>query len=64
MCEFPCIVLQMMNGEMNKLNQKANLKNENSSRADPVLGLYILSYYPGWGYLNIKIKATALAGGI
>ena len=24
-----------------------------SSRADPVLGLNILSYCPGWGYLNI-----------
>ena len=24
-----------------------------SSRADPVLGFNILSYCPGWGYLNI-----------
>ena len=24
-----------------------------SSRADPLLGLNILSYCPGWGYLNI-----------
>ena len=30
-----------------------------SSRADPVL-----SHCPGWGYLNIYINVTALAGGI
>ena len=30
-----------------------------SSRADPVLG-----HCPGWGYLNIYISVTALAGGI
>ena len=30
-----------------------------SSRADPVLG-----HCPGWGYLNIQIIATALAGSI
>ena len=35
-----------------------------SSRADPVLGLYILSYCPGWGYLNISKNATALVWGI
>ena len=35
-----------------------------SSRADPVLGLSIPSSCPGWGYLNILIHATALAGGI
>ena len=57
-----------------------------SSRADPILWLYILqgwleefksmpqpwlevfkcliqSYYAGWGYLNIYISITALAGG-
>ena len=27
-----------------------------SSRADPVLGLYIPLSCPGWGYLNIKKK--------
>ena len=30
-----------------------------SSRAYPVLG-----HCPGWGYLNIYISVTALAGGI
>ena len=30
-----------------------------SSRADPVLG-----HCTGWGYLNIYISVTALAGGI
>ena len=47
-----------------------------SSLADPVLGLYILQgglegfkylnqcHRPGWEYLNVQFRVTALAGGI
>ena len=34
-----------------------------SSRADPVLGLNIQSYWAGRRDLNMQINATALAGG-
>ena len=33
-----------------------------SSRADPVLGLFIISYCPGWGYLDYISGCVSVAG--